>query len=122
MAMAVPCLLELLVEFFAFAPASVGAFACIDSCIPVGYILAMTAKLNSLALFTLAAVALIIAGILGATSHAVPTQLWTVIYVLIGGAAGVTFPQAVATTTPTPTAVPTLVNVPGVPVGTTAAG
>jgi hypothetical protein len=63
-------------------------------------LLTVTSKLNSLVLAILAAVALIIAGILGATSHAVPTQLWTIIYVLVGGAAGVTLPSVVTTTAP----------------------
>lgn len=60
----------------------------------------MTSKLNSLVLAILAAVALVIAGILGATSHAVPTQLWTIIYVLVGGAAGVSIPAVTTTTAP----------------------
>lgn len=69
----------------------------------------MTSKLNSLVLAILAGLALIIAGVLGATSHAVPTQLWTIIYVLVGGAAGVTLPSvitspATAATTVTPPA------------------
>lgn len=58
----------------------------------------MPTKLNSLVLAILAGIALVIAGVLGATSHPVPTQLWTVIYVLIGGAAGVTLPAVVTTT------------------------
>lgn len=61
----------------------------------------MTSKVNSWAIAALAAVALIIAGILGATSHAVPEQLWTIIYVLVGGTAGVTIPQAVSTSAAT---------------------
>ena len=64
----------------------------------------MTSKLNSLVLAILAAIALVIAGILGATSHAVPAQLWTIIYVLVGGAAGVSLPSVV--TTPAPVAPP----------------
>lgn len=67
----------------------------------------MTAKLGSLTLAGLAAIALIIAGILGATSHVVPDQLWTIIYVLVGGAAGVTLP-AITTTPAVPVVAPTL--------------
>lgn len=66
----------------------------------------MTSKLNSLVLAILAAIALIIAGVLGATSHAVPTQLWTIIYVLVGGAAGVSIPSVVTTSAPSVPPVP----------------
>jgi hypothetical protein len=75
----------------------------------------MTAKLGSIGLLILA-IALVIAGILGATSHAVPSQLWTVIYILVGGAAGVTVaPTPTATTTVTTT--PLTAGVPPISTG-----
>ena len=69
----------------------------------------MTAKVGSLTLAILAGIALVIAGILGATSHAIPEQLWTVIYVLVGGTAGVTLP----TVTTSSAATPAVVSSPG---------
>lgn len=62
--------------------------------------------LKQLGLLILAAIALIAIGVIVATGHSVPDQLWTVTYVLVGGVAGVTVPTAIASATTTPAAVP----------------
>lgn len=72
----------------------------------------MTSKVNSIGLIILDGIALICAAVIAATGHTVAQELWTIIYVLTGAAAGVTLPQVSTTTVPTP----------AVPVTTTPAG
>ena len=72
----------------------------------------MTSKVNSIGLIILDGIALICAAVIAATGHTVAQELWTIIYVLTGAAAGVTLPQVSTTVVPTP----------AVPVTTTPAG
>ena len=68
----------------------------------------MRAKANSIGLIVLDGIALICAAVVAATGHTVAQELWTIIYVLTGAAAGVTLPAA--------TASPAIVSAPPTPV------
>jgi hypothetical protein len=62
----------------------------------------MKASLSTLSVVVLAGVALIVAGVISATGHVVPAELWTICTVLVGAVAGVAVPQLAATSSPAP--------------------